>query len=250
MGYPHIRGTVVAAEWQPSFIHLWPGIGCPDFLRPFEDTPPPSAIVTLEYPYAHSGVAVGFFCALCATPLPRPTTRFRDLQPTKFQNTEEPYMGFNYAAEKKKFETLWARLRREYRAAGMSDAAIQKMHDFDWEVFKQERIYRLHTQDLGIGIFDEPSAEQEDKSALMKKFLESVSRWDDYTTASRYGWIEGIGDQRLVRVLKRLSISEKELLTKYCIEEKTQQEIAAEMGLSQRAVGKQLQQLKNFFRKF
>mgnify|MGYP000784654538 FL=1 len=99
-------------------------------------------------------------------------------------------MGFNYAAEKKKFETLWARLRREYRATGMSDAAIQKMHDFDWEVFKQERIYSLHTQDLGIGIFDEPSAEQEDKSALMKKFLESVSRWDDYTTASRYGWIE------------------------------------------------------------
>ena len=159
-------------------------------------------------------------------------------------------MGFNYAAEKKKFETLWARLRREYRAAGMSDAAIRKMHDFDWEVFKQERIYRLHTQDLGIGIFDEPSAEQEDKSALMKKFLESVSRWDDYTTASRYGWIEGIGDQRLVRVLKRLSISEKELLTKYCIEDKTQQEIASEMGLSQRAVGKQLQQLKNFFKKF
>ena len=159
-------------------------------------------------------------------------------------------MGFNYAAEKKKFETLWARLRREYRAAGMSDAAIQKMHDFDWEVFKQERIYRLHTQDLGIGIFDEPSAEQEDKSALMKKFLESVSRWDDYTTASRYGWIEGIGDQRLVRVLKRLSISEKELLTKYCIEDKTQQEIAAEMGLSQRAVGKQLQQLKEYFKKF
>ena len=69
MGYPHICGTVDAAEWQPSFIHLWPGIGCPDFLRPFEDTPPPSAIVTLEYPYAHSGVAVGFFCALCATPM-------------------------------------------------------------------------------------------------------------------------------------------------------------------------------------
>lgn len=61
MGYPHIRGTVAAAEWQPSFIHLWPGIGCPDFLRPFEDTPPPSAIVTLKYSYAHSGVAVGFF---------------------------------------------------------------------------------------------------------------------------------------------------------------------------------------------
>ena len=52
MGYPHIRGTVAAAEWQPSFIHLWPGIGCPDFLRPFEDTPPPSTIVALKYSYA------------------------------------------------------------------------------------------------------------------------------------------------------------------------------------------------------
>ena len=42
----------------------------------------------------------------------------------------------------------------------------------------------------------------------------------------------------------------KELLTKYCIEDKTQQEIAAKMGLAQRAVGKQLQQLKKYFKKF
>ena len=60
MGYPHIRGTVAAAEWQPSFIHLWPGIGCPDFLRSFEDMPPPPTTTNLEYPYAHSDIAVGF----------------------------------------------------------------------------------------------------------------------------------------------------------------------------------------------
>ena len=171
MGYPHIRGTVVAAEWQPSFIHLWPGIGCPDFLRPFEDTPPPSAIVTLEYPYAHSGVAVGIFASSGQPRCRDPPPASEICSQPNFRIREEPDMGFNYAAGKKKFETLWVRLRREYRAAGMSDAAIQRMHDFDWEVFKQERIYRLHTQDLGIGIFDEPSAEQEDKSALMRKFL-------------------------------------------------------------------------------
>ena len=159
-------------------------------------------------------------------------------------------MGFNYAAEKKKFETLWARLRREYRAAGMSDAAIQKMHDFDWEVFKQERIYRLHTQDLGIGIFDEPSAEQEDKSALMKKFLESVSRWDDYTTASRYSWIEEVDDPSIYKQLQALRKADLELLTLIVVDGLSQTEIAAEMGLSQRAVGKQLQQLKKYFKKF
>lgn len=64
---PHICGTVDAVQRQPTLIPLRTGIGCPDFLRPFEDTPPPSTIVTLKYSYAHSGVAVGFF-APCAQP--------------------------------------------------------------------------------------------------------------------------------------------------------------------------------------
>ena len=148
-------------------------------------------------------------------------------------------MGFNYAAEKKKFETLWARLRREYRAAGMSDAAIQKMHDFDWEVFKQERIYRLHTQDLGIGIFDEPSAEQEDKSALMKKFLESVSRWDDYTTASRYSWIEEVDDPSIYKQLQALRKADLELLTL----------IAAVLGCSPQNIFGRLKKIRKIFQK-
>ena len=88
MRYPHIRGTVVAAEWQPSFIHLWLGIGCPDFLRPFEDTPPPSTIVTLKYSYAYSGVAVGFF-APCAQPRCRgpPFPRFAANQISEYGGT-------------------------------------------------------------------------------------------------------------------------------------------------------------------
>ena len=158
-------------------------------------------------------------------------------------------MGFNYAAEKKKFETLWARLRREYRAAGMSDAAIQKMHDFDWEVFKQERIYRLHTQDLGIGIFDEPSAEQEDKSALMKKFLESVSRWDDYTTASRYGWIEEVDDPSIYKQLQALRKADLELLTLIVVDGLSQTEIAAVLGCYLQNMFGRLKKIRKIFQK-
>ena len=158
-------------------------------------------------------------------------------------------MGFNYAAEKKKFETLWARLRREYRAAGMSDTAIQKMHDFDWEVFKQERIYRLHTQDLGIGIFDEPSAKQEDKSALMKKFLESVSRWDDYTTASRYGWIEEVDDPSIYKQLQALRKADLELLTLIVVDGLSQTEIAAGLGCSPQNIFGRLKKIRKIFQK-
>ena len=158
-------------------------------------------------------------------------------------------MGFNYTAEKKKFETLWARLRREYREAGMSDAAIQKMHDFDWEVFKQERIYRLHTQDLGIGIFDEPSAEQEDKSALMKKFLESVSRWDDYTTASRYGWIEEVDDPSIYKQLQALRKADLELLTLIVVDGFSQTEIAVVLGCSPQNIFGRLKKIRKIFQK-
>ena len=136
-----------------------------------------------------------------------------------------------------------------YRAAGMSDTAIQKMHDFDWEVFKQERIYRLHTQDLGIGIFDEPSAKQEDKSALMKKFLESVSRWDDYTTASRYGWIEEVDDPSIYKQLQALRKADLELLTLIVVDGLSQTEIAAVLGCSPQNIFGRLKKIRKIFQK-
>ena len=61
MGYPHICGTVDAVQRQPTLIPLSTGIGCPDFLRSFGDMPPPPTTTNLEYPYAHSDIAVGFF---------------------------------------------------------------------------------------------------------------------------------------------------------------------------------------------
>ena len=60
MRYPHICGTVDTVQRQPTLIPLSTGIGCPDFLRSFGDMPPPPTTTNLEYPYAHSGVAVGF----------------------------------------------------------------------------------------------------------------------------------------------------------------------------------------------
>ena len=88
----------------------------------------------------------------------------------------------------------------------------------------------LHSSKGGIGIFDEPSAEQEDKSALMKKFLESVSHWDDYTTASRYGWIEEVDDPSIYKQLQALRKADLELLTLIVVDGFSQTEIAAVLG--------------------
>ena len=55
-------------------------------------------------------------------------------------------MSFNYGLEKKKFDREWDRLHKEYRAAGMDEAAIKAMYEFDWQRFNAERAYRNHTQ--------------------------------------------------------------------------------------------------------
>ena len=155
-------------------------------------------------------------------------------------------MGFNYASEKRKFEKRWATLRQEYKAAGMPDAAIQEMHDFDWNVFKQERIYQLHTQEMSVGAFDEPYTDQEDKSALMKKFLEAVSCWDNYAESSRYGWVEEIEGPQMSARLKSLSPEDLELLTRYVFDGFTQTELARQYGISQKNMHKKWQRIKNY----
>ncbi len=54
-------------------------------------------------------------------------------------------MGFYYAAEKKRFERKWAKLRREYEAAGMNPADIQLLYEYDLEYFRSHRTYMSHT---------------------------------------------------------------------------------------------------------
>ena len=53
-------------------------------------------------------------------------------------------MTFNYGAEKRKFEKVWAKLAKTYAEAGMEPEAIKAMYEFDWEIFKSERNEALH----------------------------------------------------------------------------------------------------------
>ena len=68
-------------------------------------------------------------------------------------------MKFNYSFEKGKFEAEWTKLRDEYRAVGMDEAAIEAMREFDWSVFKSERTYRRHNQELPCQCFEDDGGE-------------------------------------------------------------------------------------------
>lgn len=89
-------------------------------------------------------------------------------------------MTFNYGAEKRKFEKVWAKLAKTYAEAGMEPEAIKAMREFDWKIFKSERNEALHTQEFA---FPDSSDEEtgDCESPLYEKFLEQLSsEYDTY----------------------------------------------------------------------
>ena len=108
-------------------------------------------------------------------------------------------MGFNYGLEKKKFDQEWKKLRREYRAAGMDEAAIEAMYAFDWKGFNAERAYQNHTQRMPFQQFDDDGdTAGEDASALLVKFLDAFAVMPQETDErNRYGWLDEVESEAL-----------------------------------------------------
>ncbi len=76
-------------------------------------------------------------------------------------------MGFNCAQEKAKFDREWLRLRKEYTDAGMSEAAIQKIYEYDCYCFCRNRAYERRATQMPPLEIDSPDDER--RSALFRK---------------------------------------------------------------------------------
>ena len=151
--------------------------------------------------------------------------------PQNFTSKEITIMEFNYTTERRrKFERNWAKTEALYRKHSMSEAAIQKMREYDWDLFKAARIEAMHTQEMGFYSDDDDDKSMMD-SPLLKKFFEQfTTQYDTYGTHSRYWWLEELGDVRLVAVVPQLTTDDKELLTLYFVEQYTTREIADKYG--------------------
>lgn len=156
-------------------------------------------------------------------------------------------MAFYYAAEKKRFEQEWAQLRKEYAAAGMDEDAIQRMYEFDLEVFRSQRTYSNHTQPLPNEYIDEDGL---DRSVLFRKYVNSTISFDETDFPGRYAWVETIENQKLARLLRQLTDKDLEVLTFLVMEEHSQRELAKKWSCSQKVVSSRLNRIKKFFKKF
>ena len=159
-------------------------------------------------------------------------------------------MAFNNGAARRKFETEWAQLEKEYRAAGMEESLIRDMKEFDLRTLRSERVYREHVQ-AGVD-FNGESCDFEEDGILTGLFMEnfSVTMEISYRSEGRYGWIDEMDSEELTVALKALPDTEKEILTLLFEEGKTQEQIAAAMGRNQSWVCREMKKLRNILNKF
>lgn len=158
-------------------------------------------------------------------------------------------MKWNDGRERALFEREQAQKRKEYLAAGMTEAQIQALRSYDEEWYRSRRREALHTQRLNVTAFDEDEGD-ESQSPLLKKFIHRFSVEDKHWENERFGWIEEIEDKSLYLAVTSLSEADKELLTKYIFDGLKQTEIAQLEGVVKVVICKKIKRIKNFLKKF
>lgn len=159
-------------------------------------------------------------------------------------------MEFNYALEKKKFDKEWMKLRREYKEAGMSDEAIQKIWEFDYEQFKKQRTFCIHNQYLDTEV-DGIADTEESMNPLMLKYEEKfIVTAKEVYAERRFSWIEEIDNPELYDVIHGLKNEDVDLLTMLAIEGFSKKEIADYYGISKAAISQRIARIKNILKIF
>lgn len=157
-------------------------------------------------------------------------------------------MGFNYASEKKKFTKKWDKLRKEYKAAGMSEQDIQVMYEFDLKVFRNNRNECNHTQPLLGNLYEDQFEQDETTSVLLKNFLNETSKSDKHCFQDnpRFAWIDELENYDLYTKICFLPKKDIDLITLIAFEGYTQKEVAVMRGNTATAICNKIKKIKKY----
>ena len=156
-------------------------------------------------------------------------------------------MAWNNRLEKNKFDKRQARLAAKYRAAGMTEEQIEKMHQFDLEEYNNTRRYFEHNIQMPENFF---GTDDEGLCPLNDTLLDAISVTNEQSDAkSRYWWIDEIENPRLAKAVRRLSAKDLELITLYAFEKYTVQELTVKLGIPQSTVYQRLGSIEKKLKK-
>lgn len=158
---------------------------------------------------------------------------------------------FNYAKEKAEFDRKWAILEKEYRSAGMPEADIQEMHDYDFGIFKRRRSWATYETPFSELLPDDASDEElnVESPTIGERFLVDDT-YQMITADAQLLWINELTHSDLVEKLLQMSARDLSILSAYVFEGKKQKEIAEYYGCSQSDISQKLTRIKKIIKKF
>lgn len=161
-------------------------------------------------------------------------------------------MGFNNGYERRKFEEEWKKLRVKYTAAGMDEAAIEEMYQFDLSVFKSNRRYGERRQDIPLQQFEgDGDAATDGNFMLVSKFFDSVAVMpQEIDSERRFGWVDEIESEELSTAIRKLSQQQIEILTLIAFEGYNATEAGKILGLTQQGVSWHICKIKKILKNF
>lgn len=156
-------------------------------------------------------------------------------------------MGFNYAKERRKFETGWQNLRQEYEQAGMDPDAVDALYRFNLDEFRSRRRYETWTQPMPDRY---PTEDHVGTPSLRKNYKRLSMTFDEADFFGEAAWLDTIEDSILLKGLRKLPQKDLELLQFIVLEGHTQEELAQKWHCSQSSISKNFLRIKKFLRNF
>lgn len=158
---------------------------------------------------------------------------------------KDKQMKFNYQSEKLKYLKRWERLKREYKEAGMNENEINEMMDYDWKVFKKERIFCLHNQYMN-GVEASEENRNGECSMLVLRYPEKLSYEEEFMEGPEY-WIDNLDTEWIIETAKGLSDEQQTIIRMIVYEGYRISELAAILGIRYDAALKRYLRIKNKF---
>ena len=153
-------------------------------------------------------------------------------------------MNYNSGNARRIFYTKWDKLQEEYRAAGMTEDAIQKMYEYDLAVFNDDLAH--HRYDVEI-----PTADDSENQSNYVEYEQATTVTDTYhETKTHFAWVGEIKNERLQAGLEKLSDEELQLITLYFYEEYSTVELSKVYGITHQNISKRIIKITNFLKNF
>ena len=153
-------------------------------------------------------------------------------------------MNYNSGNARRIFYTKWDKLREEYRAAGMTEDAIQKMYEYDLAVFNDDRAH--HRYDVEI-----PTADDSENQSNYVEYERATTVTDTYhETKTRFAWVGEIENTRLQSALEDLSEDDLLLVSMYVYEGYDTVEISKVFGTTKQNISKKIRRISKFIKNF